>query len=415
MSAPREMQQFSDTPGSNGRAAMYRSDYYYGEAQRQAEDTFIPLGMTLFIRQKGKNVLALTRGFRTTWMGLTIFLFGTQFFMNERVMLFFRFHFWILLFSMVYFIFGFIHVLGKCLDKSIVTRILQMSYVIAMTFSTGTSLYYVLLLFADDLNRKNPREDNIYINFADGYPLEKYLRTSSLDDPLCEIEFKNTKNIARTMVHFNHYVWTWLMHILCHVVIPVVLVTPLYFENTRIFYTDLIGSGVVMLLYTGWLWLGTRVIYNPGNKPCLDSDQFVCDPEKVNPEYRMIYKKLSFLDGETVPFVLLLWLFVFMAFYVARAISKRYARSAAMHYTLGVGVTQAAAVDLAGIKSIPDEQSGSGSGESNRLPNPQSGLSRQESQEDPDQGISRRRSVREEEDPSRSARIRGDLYSTTYV
>jgi hypothetical protein len=148
----------------------------------------------------------------------------------------------------------------------------------------------------------------------------------------------------------------------CHIVLPIVLMVPLYVENTRIYYTDFVYTLFWTVLYTGWLWIGSQASYNKSkNTPCVGTDVPYCSDEKVNPEYKIIYWKLNFFQkGETASYILLYYFFVFVSFYLCRQISKRYARSASLSYGLN---TQAAPVTstINNFNAIPDEQSERGS------------------------------------------------------
>ena len=143
-----------------------------------------------------------------------------------------------------------------------------------------------------------------------------------------------------------------------------IMMVPLYFENTRIYYVDFLISLLVTMAYTAWLWIGSVELYNRDHyTPCIGTRLPRCNENKVNPEYRTIYSKLNFYQrGETAAYVLLLYFFVFMAFYLGRQISKRYARSALITYknmAKDLPVTEA----LQTIPQIPEEKSSRGDGD----------------------------------------------------
>lgn len=358
MSAPR--------PESSSGLSL--KPYYYGSPTDSdfvppprpkvaSEGQLIPVGMNLYIWQTGYNDMLYTTVYRIIWLIAAITMFGLQFLSWEKGLLPFRLTFWYLILAILCFFFGSIHIIGKCLDKSGVTRVFQCFYVVALCFTMGTSVFYIFLLFMDDLSRQNPRKDNMYVILSDGFYTPSYLRTGPLTDPDTTVEFFHWKNEAKTIWNEQRYGFMWFYHIVCHVVLPIVLAIPLYVENTRIYYTDLFWSILATFAYSMWLWIGSRVIYNrDAAKPCIGNDLFYCNPDKVNPEYRIIYTKLNFFQRETAAYILLLHLFVFVTWYIARAVSKRFARSAALHYKY-IGREVPATHNIANFQSVPDEGS----------------------------------------------------------
>lgn len=334
----------------------------YIRAKPVAPSSFIPVGMSLYLRQKGYHDIGHTIAWRVFWFVLFLVLFGTQFQLYEKEILVYRMHFWCLVFALVYFIFGIIHISCKSLDKSCITRILQASYVLATSFTMASSIYYIFLLFMDDVNRRNPRQDQIYVVMADGYLMNTYLRTGPLNEADTIIEFTLESNITRHIYNPSRFQYVWFLHIACHIILPIILMVPLYVENTRIYYTDFVYTLFWTVLYTGWLWIGSQVTYNKNkHTPCVGSDIPYCSEDKVNPEYKIIYWKLNFFQkGETASYILLYYFFVFVSFYLCRQISKRYARSAAQSYGLN---TKAAPVSstIKNFNAIPEEQSERGS------------------------------------------------------
>lgn len=267
-------------------------------------------------------------------------------------------HTWCLIFSIVYFFFGIIHVIFKCLDKSKTTRCLQLSYVLATAFTMATSIFYIFILFMDDINRRNPRKDHIYVVMADRFVVNSYLRTGPLNDADTIVESFLERNEWGLIFNKSRYQFVWVLHILCHIILPIVLMVPLYIENTRVYYTDLLYTLFWTILYTAWLWIGSQVTYNRNaNTPCVGSVVPYCPSEKVNPEYRTIYTKLNFYQrGETASYILLLYFFVYVCFYLCRAISKRFARSAVIHYKQPVRSAPLTAA-MQNFNAIPEENS----------------------------------------------------------
>lgn len=330
----------------------------YIRAKPVASSSYIPVGMTLYLRQKGYHDIGHTIAWRAIWLVLFLILFGVQFHLYEKAILVYRMHFWCLVFSIIYFSIGIVHVSCKSLDKSWTTRFLQLFYVLATSFTMACSIYYIFLLFMDDVSRKNPREDNIYAVMSDGYLSNTYLRTGDLNDPETIVEFTHTFNSVRRIFNPSRYQFVWFMHVACHILLPIILMVPLYVENTRIYYTDFVFTLFCSVCYTAWLWIGSQVSYNKNSAtPCVGSDIPYCSSEKANPEYKIIYWKLNFFQrGETAFYILLFYVFVFVSFYICRAVSKRFARSAATSYRLN---RKAAPVStsIGAFNVIPDEQS----------------------------------------------------------
>jgi hypothetical protein len=324
--------------------------------------SYIPVGMTLYLRQKGFHDIGHTIAWRVVWLILLVTLFGVQFDLYERHILFYRLHFWCLVFAIIYFFIGIIHVTCKSLDKSWTTRLLQMFYVLATSFTMASSLYYIFLLFMDDISRKNPRGDDIFAVISDGYQSNTYLRSGPLNNPETVVEFVHKWNSQKKILHPSRYNVVWFIHIACHIVLPVVLMVPLYVENTRIYYTDFLFTIICSVSYTALLWIGTQASYNRNAAtPCVGSTNPYCAPDKVNPEYKIIYWKLNFFQrGETASYILLFYIFVFVSFYLCRAISKRYARSAALSYNLNKR-NAPVSTNIKIFNPIPDEQSERGS------------------------------------------------------
>ena len=355
-------------PRPDSSSGLSQKPYYYGspadsdfippQQQKPASEAqLIPVGMNLYIWQTGYNDLLWTTVYRIVWLIIVITMFGLQFLSWEKGLLPFRLTFWYLILSILCFFFGCIHILGKCLDKSAITRIFQCFYVVALCFTMGTSVFYIFLLFMDDVSRQNPRKDNVYTILSDGFYTPTYLRTGDLSSSDTTVEFYHWKNEDRVIFNEQRYGFMWFFHGVCHVLLPIALAVPLYVENTRIFYTDLFWSMFATFLYSMWLWIGARVIYNrDGAKPCIGSDLFYCNPDKVNPEYRIIYTKLNFFQRECAAYVLLLHLFVFVTWYIARAVSKRFARSAALHDKY-IGREVPATHNIANFQAVPDEGS----------------------------------------------------------
>lgn len=361
MSAPRPQSSVT-------QSELVRTNYYdmpqveYRTRFNKSNDAdMVPVGMNLFLQQKGWMDLQLTLAWRIGWFVGYSIIFGVQFISYENGLLPFRLTFWSLIFSIIYFFLGTIHVATKALDTSTLTRMVQMTYVVAFTFTMGTSVYYLFLLFIDDLSRNNPRQDNIYCVLSDGFQSYRYLRTMDLSNPNCIVEFTPDLNIQRRILNENRYGFFWFYHSVCHGLLPLVLAFPLYIENTRIYYVDYFVSLFVTVCYTGWLWLGARTIYNKnGATPCIGSTSLVCPAEKINPEYRIIYLKLNFFQkGETTCYILLMYVFVTIAFYMARAVSKRYARSAALHYK-EIHKEPPAHHNIANFNQIPEENGSAG-------------------------------------------------------
>ncbi len=270
----------------------------------------------------------------------------------------YRMNTWCLIFAMIYFFIGIFHVSCKSLDRSKTTRFLQLSYVLATAYTMATSVFYIFILFMDDINRRNPRKDNIFVVMADGFIVNTYLRTGKLSDPDTIIENFLERNEWGLIFNPSRYQFVWVLHVLCHIVLPIVLMVPLYVENTRIYYSDFIYTLCWTVAYTGWLWVGSQVTYNRNaNTPCVGSTVPYCPSDKVNPEYRTIYTKLNFYQrGETASYILLLYFFVFVSFYLCRAISKRYARSAAFSYKQTIRTAPITA-NMQNFNTVPDENS----------------------------------------------------------
>lgn len=334
----------------------------YIRAKPVPPSSFIPVGMSLYLRQKGYHDLGHTIAWRAVWFILFLTLFGSQFQLYDKAILVYRMHFWCLIFSLIYFGLGILHLARKALDKSWITRCLQASYVLAVSFTMASSVFYIFLLFMDDINRKNPRKDNLYEVMADGYPMNTYLRTGNLDDPDTIIEFTLDTNINEHVFNPSRYQFVWFMHVACHIILPVVLMVPLYVENTRIYYADFIYTFIVTFFYTGLLWLGSQATYNKSSHtPCVGTTVPYCSDDRVNPEYKIIYWKLNFFQrGETASYILLYYFFVYVSFYVCRQVSKRYARGASLSYNLNTKAAPVASA-IQGFNAIPEEQSSRGS------------------------------------------------------
>ena len=325
----------------------------------KSEDDYVPVGMTLFIFQTGFKDLPLTMAWRAGWFVFYLILFGVQFEAFEPAILPFRLPFWSILLALAYFLLGILQVARQALDKSLLTRLVQLFYVVSYSFTVGSSVFYIFLLFMDDVNRNNPRKDNLYIVMADGYISYPYLKTTdNVDDANCEVEFTHPRNLEGTVVNSHRYNFFWFYHVACHVLLPAILFVPLYLENTRIYYIDFVAAFVFSLAYTGWLWAGSVSIYNRENRtPCIGSTSPYCDDNKVNPEYRTIYTKLNFYQkGETAAYLLLLYFVLFIIFYLGRQISKRYARSALLTYKK-MNKENPAEIILQSMPAIPDEAS----------------------------------------------------------
>lgn len=351
----RDAQDF-DRPVNYYEMPYMNPNFQYKKKQED-DSNYIPVGMSLFIFQNGFNDLVLTMAWRGFWLVALCIIFGVQYVSYEPALLTFRLSFWSLIISIIYFSLGLLQVILKSMDKSLLTRLVQMFYVITYSFTMGTSLFYIFLLFMDDINRNNPRKDHLYIVLSDGYISYPYLKThEDLKDPSCETEFYHKNNALGIIGHKSKYSFFWFYHVFCHILLPCVLMTSLYIENTRIYYTDLIATMVTTILYTGLLWVGSLTAYNRNeNTPCIGTRSPTCQDNKINPEYRTIYTKLNFYQrGETAAYILLLYFFVFVAFYLARQISKRYARSALQHYkniAKNLPVTEA----LQTLPQMPDE------------------------------------------------------------
>ena len=338
------------------------SQYYQSKKTDESSSNYIPVGMSLFIFQSGKQDLTLTLAWRAAWLVSYLLLWGLQFLSFEPAIFPFRLSFWSIILSVVYFLTGLVQVAQKALDKSKITRMVQLTYVVAYSFSVGTSLFYIFLLFMDDINRNNPRKDHIYIVMADGYVQYPYLKTyDSLKEPACETEFTHPRNLEGTVVNSHRYNFFWFYHVCSHLLLPLIMMVPLYVENTRIYYFDFLITLFVTVVYTAWLWIGSVEAYNRDHyTPCIGTRLPRCNENKVNPEYRTIYSKLNFYQrGETAAYVLLLYFFVFMAFYLGRQISKRYARSALITYK-NMAKELPAAEALQTIPQLPDEKSSRG-------------------------------------------------------
>ena len=149
---------------------MTRNQHYYDvpntderpNAQGSKNLNLLPIGFSLWITQGGTNDVLRTLVWRTIWFVYFTILFCCQFVLYEVGLLPFRMTFFILLFAMFYLLVGIVHTVTKAKDNSGLTRLLQFLYVLALTFSVACSIYYIFLLFMDDLNRKNPRGDNIF-------------------------------------------------------------------------------------------------------------------------------------------------------------------------------------------------------------------------------------------------------------
>lgn len=284
--------------------------------------------------------------------------FGVQFHLYEPALMWYRMNTWCLMFSIVYYFIGLIHLSCKSLDKSKTTRCLQLSYVLATAFTMATSVFYIFLLFMDDVNRRNPRKDDIYAVMSDGFLTNTYLRTGRLSDPNTIIEVSLPHNETGHIYNKSRYQFVWALHVMCHIVLPIALMVPLYTENTRVYYGDFVYTLFWTVIYTAWLWVGSQVTYNRNaNTPCVGSVVPYCPSDKINPEYRTIYTKLNFYQrGETAAYILLLYFFVFVSFYLCRAISKRYARSASLYYKQPVHSAPIASA-LQNFNAIPEENS----------------------------------------------------------
>lgn len=320
----------------------------------------IPIGMTLFIRQKGYHDISDTLLWRFFWLLCFSALFFAQWMSYENGMIPFRLPFWYLILAMAYFTLGVLHVTLKSLDDSGLTALLQTVYVVAYSFTMGTSVFYIFILFMDDVNRSNPRRDHLYVVLSDGWVGYTYLRTRDLSDPECITEFSHDRNISRYIENKQRYGFFWFYHIACHIILPLVLAVPLYVENTRIYYKDCIISIGFTVFYSIWLFIGSRYIYNRRkNTPCVGSSELYCQSDKINPEYRTIYSKLNYFQGgETTAYLLLMYLCVFISFYCARAISKRHARSASSIYAQPeIKPATAPAIDFSKFNQVPSEKS----------------------------------------------------------
>jgi hypothetical protein len=352
----------SNSPDDRTRLQKVINDFTFGLAYIRKKPTApldsIPVGMSLFLRQKGYHDLGHTIGWRVFWFLFCSIFFGVQFILFEKAILWYRMHTWCLIFSMVYFLVGIFHVSCKSLDRSKTTRALQASYVLATSFTMAASIFYIFILFMDDINRRNPRKDNVYVVMADGFIVNTYLRTGRLTDPETIIETILERNEYGLIFNPSRYQFVWVLHIMCHILLPIILMVPLYIENTRIYYTDFIYTLSWTILYTAWLWIGSQVTYNRrAYTPCVGSVVPYCPSDKINPEYRTIYTKLNFYQrGETASYILLLYFFVFVSFYLCRAISKRYARSAVLSYKQPIREAPLTA-NMQNFNAIPDENS----------------------------------------------------------
>lgn len=352
----------SNSPDERTRFQRVVNDVTFGLAYVRKKPTksidSIPIGMSLFLRQRGFHDLGHTIAWRIFWFIFCAIFFGVQFHLFEPALLWYRMNTWCLIFSMIYFFIGIIHVSCKCLDVSKTTRFLQLSYVLATAFTMATSVFYIFILFMDDVNRRNPRKDNIYNVMSDGFIVNTYLRTGRLDNPDTIIESYLERNELGLIFNPSRYQFVWVLHIMCHIVLPIVLMVPLYVENTRVYYGDFFYTLFWTVLYTAWLWIGSQVTYNRNaNTPCVGSVVPFCPSDKVNPEYRTIYTKLNFYQrGETASYILLLYFFTYVSFYLCRAISKRYARSAVLHYKQTVRAAPLTAT-MQNFNTIPDENS----------------------------------------------------------
>ena len=346
---------------------MGRNQHYYDvpkqddkPADRSSKNlNLLPIGFSLWITQGGTNDVLRTMIWRIMWFVYFTILFCCQFVLYEVGLLPFRMTFYILLFAMFYLLAGIIHTSTKSKDSSALTRIVQFLYVLALTFSVASSIYYIFLLFMDDLNRKNPRNDNIYQILSDGWTSFPYIRTGDLDDPTTKIEFSHPDNLMRIVRNPQRYAFVWFLHLHCHILVPIVMIVPLFVENTRLYYSDVIFSEFWTVVYTLWLWWGQRRIYNNDkNTPCVGSFFPYCDADKINPEYKVIYWKWNFFQaGETTSYLLLYYLMVYMVFYMSRAVSKRFARSATLHYNINPQIQAASAVEIQNFNQVPDEES----------------------------------------------------------